>query len=168
MMETERLTIRPFVMSDAPALQTILGDAETMACVEPPYDLPKTEAFLRDFCIGQRGGMAAVQRETGRLIGYLLFKAIEPDAYEIGWIFARDCWRRGYAFEASRALVHRAFEKLGARKVVAETVDAVKAAGLLKKLGMQPEGVEQLQTRDNAGQQQVMYLFGLLREEYAQ
>lgn len=160
-METERLTIRPFEMSDAPALQAILGDTQTMTYVETPYDLPKTEAFLRDFCIGQRGALAAVQRETGRLIGYLLFKAIEPGVYEIGWIIARDCWRQGYAFEASRALMCCAFEELGARKVVAETVDPVKAAGLMKKLGMRPEGIER-------GSGENLLLFGLQQAEFEQ
>ena len=164
-METERLTIRPFELTDAADLQAILGDAETMTFVEPPYDLAQTEAFLRDFCIGRQGAQAAVLRETGQVIGYLLFKPLEPEVYELGWIFHRAFWRQGYAYEACRALVRHAFETLNAHKVTAETIDPVKSAGLMRKLGMRQEGVQRLHTRDNDGRWRDLYLYGLLREE---
>lgn len=165
-METERLTIRPFAPTDAPDLQAILGDAETMAFLEPPYDLAKTEAFLRDFCIGRQGARVAALRETGQVIGYLLFKPLEPGVYELGWIFNRAFWRQGYAYEACSALVRHAFEALGAHKVTAETIDPVRSAGLMRKLGMRLEGVQRLHTRDNDGQWRDVHLYGLLREEY--
>lgn len=161
---TPRLTLRPFDMADAPALQAILGDAETMTYLEPPYDPPKTEAFLRDFCIARKGALAAALRETGRVIGYLLFKEIESGIYELGWVFHRGYWRQGYASEASEALLHHAFEALRARKVVAETVDAVKAAGLMRRLGMRQVGAERLASPDHDGQE--LLLFELSREEY--
>ena len=53
---------------------------------------------------------AAVRKEDGRLIGYLLCKQIdEPGIYELGWIFRRDVWRRGYAYEAVSALMEHLF-----------------------------------------------------------
>lgn len=165
-METKRLTIRPFEAADAPALQAILGDAETMAFVEPPYDLARTEAFLRDFCIGRRGAMAAALRETGQVIGYLLFKPLEPELYELGWIFHRGYWRQGYAYEAVSALMRYAFEELHVHKLMAETIDPVKSAGLMRKLGMRPEGVQRLQVRDQEGRWRDLYLYGMLRTEY--
>ena len=155
-------------MTDAPGLQAILGDAETMAFVEPPYDPERTEAFLRDFCIGRRGALAATLREMGQLIGYLLFKPLEPDVYELGWIFHQDFWRQGYAYEACSALVRYAFEELHAHKVTAETIDPVKSAGLMRKLGMRLEGVQRLHTTDNEGCWRDLHLYGLLREEYEQ
>ena len=167
-IQTTRLTLRPFETADAPALQAIFGDDETMTFVEPPYDLAQTEAFLRDFCIGRRGAMAAALRETDQVIGYLLFKPLETGVYELGWIFRRDCWRQGYAYEAVSALTRYAFEGLGAHKVVAETVDPVKSVGLMRKLGMRPEGVQRLHTRDNTGAWRDLHLYGLLRSEYEQ
>ena len=165
---TERLTIRSFASDDAPALQAILGDAETMAFVEPPYGLKQTEAFLRDFCIGRRAALAATLKETGQMIGYLLFKPLEEGVYELGWIFHRGYWRQGYAYEAVSALVRCAFEEFGAHKVMAETVDPVKSAGLMKKLGMRLEGVQRLHTTDNEGRWRDIHLYGLLRTEYKQ
>lgn len=164
-IHTERLVIRPFEMKDAAALQAILGDAETMAFVEPPYAMEQTEAFLRDFCIGRRGAQAAMLRETGQLIGYLLFKPLEEGVYEMGWIFHRAQWRQGYAYEACAALIRYAFEELGAHKIMAETIDSVKSAGLMRKLGMRLEGTQRLHVRDNEGCWKDLYLYGLLRLE---
>ena len=162
---TQRLVIRPFVMADAPELQAILGDEEAMAYLEPPYDLAKTEAFLRDFCIGRQGALAAVLRASGQLIGYLLFHEVEPDVYEIGWVFHRAHWRQGYAYEASRALMQYAFETLGAHRVTAETVDPIRTAGLMKKLGMRLEGMEPMSADGHEGRWREMYLYGLSRPE---
>ncbi|MCH5287702.1 MAG: GNAT family N-acetyltransferase [Christensenellaceae bacterium] len=167
-IETERLTLRPFETADAPALQAILGDAETMAFMEPPYDLARTEAFLRDFCIGRQGAVAAALRETGQVIGYLLFNPLEAGIYELGWIINRGCWRQGYAYEAVSALIRYAFEELGAHKLMAETIDPVRSAGLMRKLGMRLEGVQRQQVRDQEGRWQDMQLYGLLRSEYKQ
>lgn len=162
---TRRLAIRSFVMADAPELQAILGDEEAMACLEPPYDLAETEAFLREFCIGRQGALAAVLRTSGQVIGYLLFHEVEPGAYEIGWVFHRAHWRQGYAYEASRALMQYAFETLGARRVTAETVDPIRAAGLLKKLGMRLEGVEPMSADGHEGRWKETYLYGISRPE---
>lgn len=166
-LETSRLILRPFQPDDLSDLQEILGDTGTMQHVEPAYHPAQTEAFLQGFCIGKRGAFAAVQKATGKVIGYVLFHPYgEPEVYEIGWIFNRNYWRRGYAFEACSALVRYAFSELGAHKVFAETIDPVKSVGLMKKLGMQPEGVQRRQTRDHTGQWADLHLYGLLREDF--
>ena len=117
-LETERLIIRDFTPADAGDLHEVFGDEETMLNCEPAYTPERTRQFLTDFCIGRRGAVAAVLRESGKVIGYILLKALgenaEEDVYEIGWIFHRassaatpettgeagrtsistDCWRR--------------------------------------------------------------------------
>lgn len=45
-------------------MQEILGDAETMKTCEPPYDLAKTEGFMRSFCMERRGAVAAVHKAS--------------------------------------------------------------------------------------------------------
>jgi len=164
-IKTRRLILRDFKPDDADALQEILGDELVMEYIEPPYDLEKTKAFLQSFCIDRHGALACCLGERGELIGYVLFNEYEPGVYELGWIFNRRFWRQGYACETCSALIKYAFEKLGARKVFAETIDAVKSVGLMEKLGMKREGVQHSQTRNNAGQWCDMYFYGLLREE---
>lgn len=72
-IETPRLTLRDFTPADGPALHAILGDGEVMAFAEPPYTPAQTQAFLEQFCIARRGGLACVEKATGQLVGYLLF-----------------------------------------------------------------------------------------------
>ena len=119
--ETERMMVRSFQEGDLPDLQEILGDAQTMVYMEPPYTLEQTARFLQDFCIGRKGALAAEDKASGRVIGYLLCNEIQDDIYEIGWIFNRRIWRQGYAYEACCSLVDYAFFSLHAHKLLAET-----------------------------------------------
>ena len=166
MLETERLTIRPFQEEDAQDLQEILGDRETMEFSEPPYDPGKTSRFLRGFCIQNSGALAAVHRESGKLIGYLLFHELDPGVFEMGWFFNRQFWRNGYAFEACRAVIRDAFVRKKAHKIFAETIDAERSVPLMQKLGMRPEGIQRSQVRNLHGNWVDLYFFGLLREEW--
>ena len=169
-LETERLIIRDFTPEDAPALHEIFGDEETMENCEPAYDFAKTQKFLEEFCIGRKGAAAAVLKDTGKVIGYILFKSLgeDPaeDVYEIGWIFNRAYWRQGYAYESCSRVIDYAFRELYAHKIMAEAIDAVKSVSLMKKLGMKQEGVQRSHTGDNAGGWADLYLYGLLREEW--
>lgn len=168
-LETDRLIIRDFTREDAAALHEIFGDEETMVNCEPAYDFEKTKKFLEEFCIGRKGAAAAVRKEDGKLIGYILFKSLgeDPgeDVYEIGWIFNRICWRQGYAYEACSRVLDYAFEELHAHKVMAEAIDGVKSVSLMKKLGMKLEGIQRSHTGDNRGGWADLYLYGMLQED---
>ena len=166
-IETERLILRNFRESDLDDLQAILGDAETMRNMEPPYTIEKTREFLLDFCIGQKKAFAAERISTGQMIGYVLFKPCgEPDVYEIAWIFRRDHWRQGYAYECCSALIRYALTEMNVHKIFAEAIDGVKSVGLMKKLGMQLEGIHRSETRDLDGSWADLYFYGILRKEY--
>lgn len=136
-----------------------------MANCEPAYTPEKTEKFLSDFCIGRKGAAAAALRNSGKMIGYILFNQLEPGVYEIGWIFNRRFWRQGYAYEACKAVIDHAFDRLDAHKIFAEAIDTVKSVKLMEKLGMRLEGIQRSQTRDNAGNRSDLYFYGLLRED---
>ena len=166
-IETPRLLVRDFTPEDAADLHEIFGDAETMRNCEPAYDFEKTKAFLASFCIDRRGALAAVEKQSQKLIGYILVREDDPGVYEIGWIFHRGYWRRGYAYEACKALVDTAFRELHAHKIFAEAIDGVKSVGLMQKLGMTLEGIQRSQVLDNAGHWADLYFYGLLREEWS-
>ena len=165
-IETPRMIIRDFTPEDAADLHDILGDAETMEHCEPAYDLEKTKEFLASFCIGRKGAVAAVHKARGKLIGYILFHESEEGVYEMGWFFNRNCWRQGYAYESCKAVIDYAFGERNAHKVFSETIDAVKSVGLMKKLGMQPEGIQQSQTKDAHGHWADLHFYGLLEEDW--
>lgn len=165
-IETTRMIIRNFVPEDAADLYEILGDNETMENCEPAYDFEKTKAFLTSFCIGRNGAVAAVHKESGKMIGYILFHESDEGVYETGWFFNRNFWRQGYAYESCKAVIDNAFEKRNAHKIFAEAIDGVKSVGLMKKLGMQLEGIQRSQTRDNHGDWADLYFYGLLKDNW--
>lgn len=83
-IETSRMIIRNFTLEDAADLHDIFGDAETMKNCEPAYDIEKTKDFLTSFCIGRNGAVAAVLKENGKMIGYILFNEFDEGVYEVG------------------------------------------------------------------------------------
>lgn len=164
-LETDRMTVRDFAMDDLEDLQAILGDEETMAYSEPTYTRERTAEFLRQFCVEKKGAVAAVLKATGRVIGYILFHELDEGVYEMGWFFNRTCWGKGYALEACKAVVDHAFNQQNAHKIFAETIDGGRSVGLMKKLGMKPEGIQRSQVKDRSGTWADLYLYGLLAED---
>lgn len=164
-IETDRIVIRDFTMNDINDMQDILGDAETMKNCEPAYTIEKTAYFLQKFCIEKKGAVAAIHKDTAKLIGYILFNELEKGVYEIGWIFNRNFWRQGFAYESCKAVIDYAFDKMNAHKVFAETIDGIKSVNLMKKLGMKQEEIQRSQTKDNFENRADIYFYGILSED---
>lgn len=172
MIKTARTTIRPFVSSDLNDLQQILGDPVTMTYVEPPYTYEQTKHFLENFCIKRKAALACVHKDNNKLIGYLLFKSLgeadsngHNDVYELGWIFNRNYWCQGFAYEASKALLDYAFDNLKAHRVSAETINLEQAKPLLEKLGLHCEGRLIEARRSNDGDFCDLYVYGLVKNQ---
>lgn len=163
---TDRLVLRSFCPADLSDLQEILGDPLAMEHLEPPYSPEKTGRFLQEFCIRRQGALAAVLQSSGKLIGYLLFSQLEPQVYEIGWVFHRAYWRQGYAYEACRALIGHAFAFHAVRRILAETTDPIKSVGLMKKLGMRPQTCPDAPPWTGGDGQRALYCYELTAENY--
>ena len=165
-IETPRTIIRNFTLEDAADLHEIFGDEETMKNCEPAFDFEKTKEFLTFFCIGRKGAVATVHKESNKVIGYILFNEADEGVYEMGWIYNRSFWRQGYAYESCKAVIDYAFAELKAHKVFAEAIDTVKSVSLMQKLGMQLEGIQRSQTKDNHGNWADLYFYGLLEDDW--
>jgi RimJ/RimL family protein N-acetyltransferase len=156
-LETQRILLRDFTMADGDALDEIFSDPVVMEHIAPVYSREKTLRFLKDFCIERvpKGAFAAVLKEdkenntTGKVIGYVLFKQVgEPERpeekiFEMGWIFNKDYWRKGYAYEICSRLIRHGLDDMGIDRITAETDDTVKSIGLMEKLGMESEGIHE-------------------------
>jgi len=104
-----------------------------------------------------------------RVIGdvSLFVKSAQDAQVEIGWVFHPAVHGRGFATEATRALLGIAFGELGAHRVYAELDAANEAsARLCEILGMSREAL--LRERDNIdGEWHDVAIFGLLDREFA-
>ncbi|HHY45555.1 MAG TPA: GNAT family N-acetyltransferase [Firmicutes bacterium] len=142
-LNTERLEVRPFELSDVEDAYLYLSDPLVMKFVELPFDLEKTRDFIMAHGMTAEPRVYALaERATGKLIGHVVFHRFEDDSvFELGWILSRSAWGRGYALEVSRALMDHAFRIMGLSKVVVEAVpDNVNAKKVIEKLGMRREG----------------------------
>ena len=168
-LETERIILRDFNIHDLKDFHEIFSDPEVMKYAEPPYDLKKSKKFLKEFCIKRnpKGGYAVEQIETGKVIGYVLFCPVdEPEVYEIGWIFNKNYWRKGYAYEICSRLIKYGFEAMELHKIYANAIDTDKSVSLMKKLQMQFEGIQKKHTKNNEGRWCDLHSYAILGEDY--
>ena len=144
-IETERLFLREMNQTDYPALYQILCDPEVMrAAYERPFTPEEAQAWLerhlkRYETLGF-GLWAVVHKETGEMIGQcgLTWQSWRgKDLLEIGYLFQKAHWHKGYAVEAARACRDYAFSVLGADRVYSIIRDThIASQGVATRIGM--------------------------------
>ncbi|QMU98048.1 GNAT family N-acetyltransferase [Microbacterium esteraromaticum] len=147
-LRTPRLDLREMTDDDMPALCAILQDAETMTAYEGAFDDDMVQAWftrMRDRYRDDGFGMwAVVLRETGEMIGQCGLTRqhiLDEDVIEVGYLFNRAHWHRGYAVEAAAASRDRAFTLLGADRVWAQVRDTnIASMNVAIRLGMTVRG----------------------------
>ncbi len=106
LLETDRLLVRRLKESDAEALCFVLSDEKVMRYIEPPFSLEQTRVFIREAGLCEPPLVyAVVWKQSGDLIGHLIWHSWDENAMELGWILRRDFWGRGIAKELTRAML---------------------------------------------------------------
>ena len=123
-LETERLYLREMEQSDFESLCMILKDEETMYAYEGAFNDVEVQEWLdRQISRYQKYGFglwAVVLKETDEMIGQCgltMQPWKEKELLEIGYLFQRLYWHKGYAMEAAKACKKYAFEVLNADEV---------------------------------------------------
>lgn len=120
LLETKRLRVRSFRMSDAGALHGVLSDPEVMRRLEPPFTPEQTREFIETAGLCDPPLVYAAEwGATGELIGHVIFHAYDEGSYELGWVLSAACWGQGLASELTGALLAEA-HRLGAVEAVLE------------------------------------------------
>jgi ribosomal-protein-alanine N-acetyltransferase len=141
MLESERLTITNFKISDWEALHEMINQyvSSGLAAYEP-HQWPTSPEEIRKITEWFASGdsyFAVCLKNTDRFIG---FAALNPEQkvreFNLGYIFNFDYHGKGYATEACRAILDHAFGRLQAQKVVTETAaENIASVRLLEWLG---------------------------------
>lgn len=106
LLQTARLTVRPFREADVDALFPILSDPAVMQFIEPPFTRERTAEFLRNAGLCEPPLVYAVIRKADNvLLGHLIWHPYGRDSYELGWVLGRDFWGQGYASELTGAAI---------------------------------------------------------------
>jgi RimJ/RimL family protein N-acetyltransferase len=140
-IETKRLLLRRIMAYDAPAMHAMLSDAETMRYWSslPHRSLAETQSWVdAAIAANRRGdGHDFAVLHARRVIGRVAFWS----GNEVGFLFHRDVWGRGFAGEALGGLLRYGFEELGFKSARAD-VDPGNARSLrlLERLGFRQTG----------------------------
>lgn len=126
-LETSRLLLRPFSLTDAPAVKALAGAEEvawTTLNVPHPYEDGMAEDWIRSHAPGwaadEQAAFAMLDRDGDELVGaisLLIMRAHERA--ELGYWVGVPYWNRGYATEAARAVLRFGFEELGLHRIYA-------------------------------------------------
>ncbi len=123
-LETERLYLREMNQSDFKSLCRTLQDEEAMYAYEGAFRDDEVQEWLdRQISRYQKwhfGLWAVILKKTNEMIGQCGL-TMQPwkdeEVLEIGYLFERLYWHKGYATEAARACKKYAFEILKADEV---------------------------------------------------
>ena len=124
-IETERLILRTWMQTDAPALAAIYGDPETMQYIlSGTRTLEQTRAAIVQMAqANERDGCSmwpVVLKENSGLIGTCgLMKTERERVFELGFAFAPQARGKGYAREAGLGVLQFGFDQLHARSIIA-------------------------------------------------
>lgn len=144
MLETERLFLREMTPDDLPTLRAILTDDEVMYAYNGAFSEEEVRGWLDRAMLRYRengfGLWAVVLKETGQMIGQCGLTYQTPlgeKLLEVGYLFLKEYWHRGYAAEAAAACKEYAFSTLGAEELFAIIRCTNRASiAVAKRLGM--------------------------------
>jgi len=172
---TERLMLREFRKDDWPAVLAYQSDPRYLRYYDWSGRTPEqVQAFVQVLLDQRRAEprvkfqLAVTLKKTDRLIGNCGIRRAEPEASqaELGYELAPRHWGRGYASEATQAMLGFAFHELGLHRVWGECI-AENAASrrVLENLGMSLEG----RLRENRwmkGRWWDTLIYGILAQEW--
>ena len=173
-IETERLLLRAFALTDAPEVQRLAGDRAIAAgtlTIPHPYPEGLAEEWIRRQLDRTEDAdsvnFALERREDGALVGSMALNVErEHDRAELGYWIGRPYWGQGFATEAGRAVVSYGFETLRLNRIYAFHFTSNPASGrVLQKIGMRREGCRRRHTL-KWGEYLDNEAYGILREEW--
>jgi len=148
-LETERLILRAFELSDAQRLRELAGDrliADTTLNIPHPYEKGMAEEWISghksDFESEKGVHLAIILKCTRELIGAVgLLIEKKFNRAELGYWIGKDCWNQGYCTEAARAIVEYGFSQLELNKITSSHFLRNPASGkVMRNIGMKKEG----------------------------
>jgi RimJ/RimL family protein N-acetyltransferase len=161
-IETERLLLRGWRDGDVEDYARICSDREVMrhmwGGVPQPDALVAREVdeLVEHWERLGFGHWAVEERATGLMVGRTGIKRhddweLDPENTEVGWLFARSRWGRGYATEAALAAVRFAFEEVCRPEVISiAAVGNAASRRVMEKAGLSMRGVRHWRGMDVA------------------
>jgi RimJ/RimL family protein N-acetyltransferase len=157
LIATARLNLVPFTDAHVDGLNALNSDPEVMRYISGrPETRADTVAVVervkRRWIEFGYSWWSFIDRYSGEIVGAGALQNLRREAtsapdpacpLEIGWRLRRDCWNRGLATEAARAIGGFAFDTIHADELYAVCdPDNIASARVMKRLGMQDRGLQ--------------------------
>jgi len=120
-LETDRLALRAIAADDIDQLVALDADPAVMRFINGGKPRPRAEVedTLRR-ALGHR--WMAFETSSSEFVGWFGLRPSDVGVRELGYRLRRPTWGKGFATEASKALIVAAFTRLGAGRVWAQTM----------------------------------------------
>jgi RimJ/RimL family protein N-acetyltransferase len=144
--ETNRLFLREFIDSDYNDLCEILQDKDVMYAYEHSFSEDEVKSWYNKLIVGHYkkygfGLWAVIHKESNEILGQcgLTIQDIDGKEYlEIGYLFKKKHWHKGYAVESASGCKKYAFEKLKKKKVYSIIRENnIASQNVAKRIGME-------------------------------
>ena len=176
-LETPRLTLRELRDDDFERVHAYASDHEVVRYLDwGPSSIEETTRFMalareaRKATPRTAYHLAIALRTDDRAVGSCRIEIRDASGQtgDLGYVLDRAHWGRGYATEASRALVAFGFDRLGLHRVWARCdVRNAASAHVLEKLGMEREGRLRHNVR-RKGEWHDSYLYAIIEVDWRQ
>lgn len=175
-IETERLLLRRFVMSDANEMFREWANCENVTRYltwEPHKSISETKTFLMDrlsdYEKPDKYCWAIELKNEGTLIGSISAEITNERAKiaDVGYCLGERFWNCGYASEALRAVIDYMIYDVNINRIEAyHSVNNHSSGRVMQKAGMIQEGFCRQKYITGSGEYQDSDLYGLVKEDY--
>jgi [ribosomal protein S5]-alanine N-acetyltransferase len=172
-LQTQRLVLRPFNLSDALDVQRLAGDraiADTTLNVPHPYEDGMAAQWISThkdkFDSDEAIVFAITDRTTKGLIGCVDLTIVRGFGHAaIGYWIGKKHWGNGFCTEACKAVLEYGFEESSLNWIFAGHFKRNPASGrVMQKIGMKQEGIARQHVKKWDIFEDIVY-YGLLKEE---
>ena len=148
-LDTDRLTLRPWSVDDVAGFHRIWGDPQVLWWGTPHTDLEESARLLEERVAHSEasapglGSWAVIERRSGEVVGNAFLRSLESDdgPAELGYHVVSSRWGEGIATEVARCLLTYASLALGVEEVIALVhVDNVPSRRVVEKIGLVRDG----------------------------
>ncbi|UUZ84636.1 GNAT family N-acetyltransferase [Paenibacillus sp. P26] len=174
MMETNRLRLRNFYVTDAQAFLEYAANPRVNCFLSDKVSTLEEATLKLQNRSCEDSYIAVCLKESNALIGELFYLQEEPDTFSIGWNFNARYEGMGYARESVEAFFEYLFTQKEARRLYAYVEDDnLRSQKLCEKLGMRKEGcfiefVSFTEYEDGTPKYENTFQYALLKREWLQ
>ncbi len=173
-LETNRLILRPFKITDAQAVFENYASSDTVTKYmtwQTHSDINATEYYLRGLIESYKGGKtfdwAIELKNENKVIGSIGAKKLDENVskIEVGYCIGEKWWNQGIATEALKEIIRFLFEEVGLNRIEAyHDVRNLASGRVMQKCGMKCEGILRQFYPFNGGVSDV-YIYSILKDD---